>query len=76
MSDLIITPNDEARIYKFNKTDARPVFVAECPGMRFNGMAVCIATDKQEEIKKCLFMAEKEFPRMWAKIQEAYERSK
>jgi hypothetical protein len=70
MSDLIITPNEKAKIYKFNKADGSPVFVAECPGCRFNHVPICLATGSQLEIPKIVHLAEKEFPKLWRKMAD------
>jgi len=75
MSEIII-PGEQANVYVLNKANGQNVFVAECPGCRFNGLAICVATVDKSEVPKAKYLAEKEFPKLWQKMSDKFNESR
>lgn len=69
LSEVILTPFDEARVYTFNRTDKIPVHVIEVPGSKFHDFPVCLATANEAELKK-LQWAVRQFQCFYEKAAE------
>lgn len=70
MSDngIILTPQEDNRVFKFSSSqNGQPKFVAEVPSCRFNGLAICLATGTESEVKKTVKMTY-EFKKLWEEV--------
>ena len=60
----IMTPENEKRTYKLTAQSGVPVYVVEIPQCRFNGAAICLASNDIKDTPK-LHAMKHDFLRMW-----------
>lgn len=69
---LILTPQEDNRVFKFNSSaTGQPKFVAEVPSCRFNGLAICLATNRQDEVAKTVKLTY-EFKKLWEEVARRF----